>query len=351
MKIATVILGATGYVSGELLRLLSMHSHLELVAAVSGSHSGKLIADIFPHLRSTYPDERFCNFEQLAEKIRPGNKLAIFSAAPHGKSATLVRNALNLAKSLNSEVHVVDASADFRYANADDFEAVYGGKHSARELLNDFVCAVPEHQKVNTRQHAGHPGCFATAILLATVPLYNHGVVNGDIFASATTGSTGSGRTPQIGTHHPIRNSNLYAYKPLAHRHAPEIQQLIKTATGANARVNFVPHSGPFARGIYATVQASCVRGLTRDKLLSIFRDDYENCEFVRILDAAPILKDVVASNYADIGIDVKDGSLVIMCAIDNLVKGAAGGSVQWMNRLWSLADSDGLRLPAPAWT
>ena len=351
MTIKTVILGATGYVGGELLRLVAGHGEFQCAAAVSASQSGNSIASVFPHLHAAYPTATFCSMESWPDALDNGENVAIFSAAPHGTSALLVKQALETAAQKNLIVHVVDSSADFRYTTAMGFEQVYGGRHAAPELLADFFCAVPEHRSAVDRNHVGHPGCFATAMLLSAVPLYNNQYVRDEVFVSAITGSTGSGRSPQTGTHHPERHSNLYVYKALQHRHVPEVRNLIAAASNQQAKVRFVPHSGPFSRGIYATLQAPLIRDASRDDVLAAFSTAYAGSEFVRIVDGAPKLKDVVASNYAHIGVEVADETVVVMCAIDNLVKGAAGGAVQWMNRLWSLPETSGLTAPPPAWT
>jgi N-acetyl-gamma-glutamyl-phosphate reductase len=187
-------------------------------------------------------------------------------------------------------------------------------------------------------------------MLLATVPLVQKQLTVGPLFVSGITGSTGSGRIAQAGTHHPERHSNLYAYKPLVHRHVPEVENLIKNSSGQPATVKFIPHSGPFARGIYVTAQAMLAEQVNRDDVLQAFEACYAESEFVQLVDDTPRLKNVVASNYAHIGVDVSRDSVVVTCAIDNLVKGAAGGAIQWMNRLWSLPESSGLLSPAPAW-
>ena len=283
------------------------------------------------------------------EGIDAGTDLALFSAAPHGASAELLARTLDAAAQKNLNVHVVDSSADFRYADKAEYEAIYGD-HGAPELLPDFSSAVPEHAASIATRHIGHPGCFATAVLLASVPLIQSGLTETEIFVSATTGSTGSGRSPQAGTHHPERHSNLYAYKPLAHRHAPEIATHAKTAAGRNTKVHFIPHSGPFARGIYATVQAKAITGVATEKLKAVFEMAYADSPFVQVVDTTPRLKDVVASNYCQIGVAADDDTVVVMSVIDNLVKGAAGGAVQWMNRLWGLPDTAGLLAPAPGW-
>lgn len=277
-----------------------------------------------------------------------GSKLALFSAAPHGASAPVVADALDAAGQRDLLVHVVDCSADFRYADAAGYEQVYGSAHAAPALLREFSCGVPEHVSSLESEHVGHPGCFATAILLALVPLA--GLSSGPVFVNAVTGSTGSGRSSQPGTHHPERHANLYAYKPLAHRHAPEIERLAELAAGTAVSVQFVPLSGPFSRGIYATVQAQLRGDVPADTVLKAFRDYYADAEFVHIVDGTPRLKDVVGSNYCHIGIAAANDTVVVMSAIDNLIKGAAGGAVQWMNRLWSLPETSGLLAPATPW-
>jgi len=347
----TVVLGATGYVGGELLRLIAAHPHFELVAAVSESRAGDPIADVFAHLAPAYDDTSFLPHDSWLEKLEEGSELALFSAAPHGASAAMIASALAAAKSRNIDVHVVDASADFRYADPKAYQVVYGVRHGAPELVPDFVCAVPEHLSATDARHVAHPGCFATAILLAAVPLLQSALTEPELFVTGITGSTGSGRSPQPGTHHPERHSNLYAYKPLAHRHTPEIENLASAAAGREARVNFIPHSGPYARGIFATIQAKAVTPASVDQLLAAYDAAYGDSPFVRIVDGSPKLKNVVASNGAEIGLSTTGDTVVIMCAIDNLVKGAAGGAMQWMNRLFGQPETAGLTSLAPAWT
>jgi N-acetyl-gamma-glutamyl-phosphate reductase len=262
-----------------------------------------------------------------------------------------VARTLEAADKQNLTVHIVDCSADFRYAEPRQYEEIYLSAHAAPRLLRHFSCAVPEHAAGSGGAHVGHPGCFATAVLLAAVPLIDSGFAAGPLFVTAVTGSTGSGRATQPGTHHPERHSNLYAYKPLSHRHAPEIEWLAEVATGKAVSIHFVPHSGPFSRGIYATVQAALAPGTPAAAVLEKFRNYYAGAPFVRIVDGEPKLKDVVASNYCHLGVAEANGAVAVMSAIDNLVKGAAGGAVQWMNRLWDLPETTGLLTPATAWT
>lgn len=346
--INAVVIGATGYVGGELLRLVSAHPHFTLSAAVSESRAGEAIGAVFPHLAGACAGTAFAAPGKWMDPLERGSKLALFSAAPHGASAPLVAEALEAAGQRDLDVHVVDCSADFRYPEAAQYERVYNSAHAAPGLLGRFSCGVPEHVSGTASEHVGHPGCFTTAILLAIVPLAR--LSTGPLFVTAVTGSTGSGRSAQPGTHHPERHSNLHAYKPLAHRHAPEIECLAELATGTAVSVQFVPHSGPFSRGIYATVQAVLRDDVSAEKVCQAFRDYYADAEFLRVVDGTPRLKDVIASNYCHIGVAAENGTVVVMSAIDNLVKGAAGGAVQWMNRLWSLPETSGLLAPATPW-
>ena len=349
--IQAVVLGASGYVGGELLRLIAGHPDFELAAAVSDSGAGKPIAETFAHLSATLAGIDFVARSQWLAPIADGSKVALFSAAPHGASAEIIASAMRAAEDKNLTLHVVDSSADFRYSEQAAWESVYGSNHGAPELLGLFSCAVPEHAATVSTPHVGHPGCFATATLLAAVPLIKSGLTDAEIFVSGVTGSTGSGRSPQAGTHHPERNSNLYAYKPLGHRHSPEIAGLATAASGRDTTVHFVPHSGPFARGIHITLQAKAKKAVSEQQLRDVYTTAYANSPFIEVVAATPKLKNVVASNRCQIGVATDGDSVVVMSVIDNLVKGAAGGAIQWMNRLWNLPETAGLMAASPGWT
>lgn len=350
-RIPAAVLGATGYVGGELLRLLATHPVFELRAAVSTSQSGATLASVFPALAPAFKNSCFCSVDDCEALFTDIDELALFSSAPHGASAALVARLLRAAQEKNVRVHIVDSSADFRYPDKEDYAAVYGQPQGAPEILDQFVQGVPEHVPSWQGKHVGHPGCFATAALLAAVPLCLAQADVGSIFISGVTGSTGSGRSPLPGTHHPERHSNLYAYKPLAHRHAPEIAAGIKVSGGGDVRVHFVPHSGPFARGIHITLQAELAAPMSESTLRAVYDSYYENAPFVHRVDGTPKIKNVVTSNHCHIGVAAQGNAVVITSAIDNLVKGAAGGALQWMNRLWSLPEDAGLNAVAPAWT
>lgn len=349
--IQAVVLGASGYVGGELLRLIAAHPDFELAAAVSDSRADLPVAATFAHLSQALAGTRFVARDAWLDEIEDGSDVALFSAAPHGASAKIIKAILRVANDKNLNIHVVDSSADFRYSEQSAWEAVYGSEHGAPELLQEFTCAVPEHIDTIKTPHVGHPGCFATATLLATVPLMQSGLTTSEVFVSGVTGSTGSGRDPQASTHHPERNSNLYAYKPLAHRHSPEVAGLATAASGRSTIVHFVPHSGPFARGIHITLQAKAKALVNDEQLRDVYEKAYANSPFVEVLSGTPRIKNVVASNMCHIGVATDGESVVVMSVIDNLVKGAAGGAVQWMNRLWKLPEVTGLMAPAPGWT
>jgi N-acetyl-gamma-glutamyl-phosphate reductase common form len=349
--IPAVVLGGSGYVAGELLRLLAAHPRFRLAAAMSDSHPGERLAAAFPHLSGAYPEERFGSRTQVLERLCALPESAVFSAAPHGSAAPLIDALLAATSQAGAAARVVDISADFRYADAASYAAVYGQAHAAPARLAEFTCALPEHLPELRTPHVGHPGCFATAILLAAVPLLSFEIAQPTLFVSGVTGSTGSGRKPVDGTHHPLRHGDLYSYSALAHRHLPEVAACARAATGVEAEFAFVPHSGPFARGIHVTVQARLARPLDSPGVLAALREFYARAPFVRVTEAAPRVKDVTASNYAQLSAAADGRTVAVLCAIDNLTKGAAGGAVQWMNRIFGLPETAGLTAPAPGWT
>jgi N-acetyl-gamma-glutamyl-phosphate reductase common form len=346
-----IVLGGTGYVAGELLRLIAGHPRLEVAAILSDSQPGALVASAFPHLRSAYGQLKFSHLDELESLVRTTPRIALFSAAPHGASAGIIDRLLTAAESAGRQIHCVDISADFRYSSAGAYESVYKHAHGAPSRIRQFTCAVPEHLATSPTPHVAHPGCFATATLLAGVPLLALGLTDTRLFVTGITGSTGSGRKPSDGTHHPQRHSDLYSYGALSHRHVPEIAACAKLATGVEAEFNFVPHSGPFARGIHVTVQASLKKPIGSAQALAALAAYYKDCPFVRVLDTAPRIKDVVTSNYSNLSAVTNGTSIAVMSVLDNLNKGAAGGGMQWMNRLLGFDEGLGLSAPAPGWT
>jgi N-acetyl-gamma-glutamyl-phosphate reductase common form len=350
-KIPAIVLGGTGYVSGELIRLILGHPDFTLAGVLSDSSPGELAGKSFPHLAGALGNTAFKSQADIAALIAKEPTSAVFCAAPHGAAAALIDNLLKAAEAAGTKPRIVDISADFRYATAAAYEAVYKHPHGAPNRLAQFTCAVPEHLAAVKTPHVAHPGCFSTSVLLASVPLLSSGWIEPTLFVSGVTGSTGSGRKPVEGTHHPTRHSDLYSYGALGHRHTPEITALAKAASGVDADYSFVPHSGPFARGIHATVQAKLKAPRDAAAAIAMLREFYAGKPFVRVLDNAPRVKDIVASNYAHVSAAANGRTIAVMCTVDNLNKGAAGGAVQWMNRLFGLPDTAGLTAPAPGWT
>jgi len=350
-RIPTIVLGGTGYVAGELLRLVAGHPNLELAGILSDSQPGEPVAKAFGHLAPVYPKTTFSSQAEIEALVARLPASAIFSAAPHGASAALIDRLLAVAEGAGTKPRVVDISADYRYPTDAAYTAVYKHAHGAPARLSQFTCAVPEHLAVSPTPHVAHPGCFATAILLASVPLLKLDLVTPQLFVTGVTGSTGSGRKPSEGTHHPQRHSDMYSYNALAHRHTPEVTACALAASGVAADFHFVPHSGPFARGIHATVQATLKSPQEAAALVKAFQDFYAHSPFVQVSSAAPRIKDVAGSNYARLSVATNGRSVAVMSVIDNLNKGAAGGAVQWMNRLQGLPETAGLTAPAAGWT
>jgi N-acetyl-gamma-glutamyl-phosphate reductase len=209
---------------------------------------------------------------------------------------------------------------------------------------------VPEHRAGTPTAHAAHPGCFVTSVLLGIVPLLAAGLVEPEFFVTAVTGSTGAGRKLAETTHHPERHGNLFAYQPLVHRHRPEIESLA-AAAAAPCEVHFVAHSGPWARGIHATIHGRLAGGATAGDLVAALSSAYAGSPFVELASGPPRVKDVSGSNRARLAVAADGRAVVVLSGLDNLVKGAAGGALQWLNRLLGQPEEAGLTLPGPAWS
>lgn len=369
--VPAVVFGGTGYVAGELLRLLVNHPIFVPSAVFSTSQVGEPVTRAFPHLAGTKLDAlRFVGEQEegAAWFTRPG-PLAVFTAPPHGAAAPLLAKlfaARNAAKAAGVQLderdfHVVDLSADFRFEDAQQWAQIYGKPHGAPDLLQHFACSVPEHFALPRSGvmplHAAQPGCFTTAVVCAAWPFFKLGLVEDGVFVAAMTGSSGAGKTPAVGTHHPDRHATLYAYNPLAHRHEAEMKKLLGAACrGCEPDVEFVPHSGPFVRGIHATIRMT-LRGQPAasdadfaKELVAQVNALYGERSFVHATTTPPKLTEVVGTNKCRLGIYVRGRTLVVTSVIDNLTKGAAGGAIQWMNRLFGYEERLGLELPGLGW-
>jgi len=345
-----IILGGTGYVAGEMLRLVTAHPNLTLAASVSTSQAGEPIAKTFGHLAPVLGDACFTSFDEALEIMLRAPHSVLLSAAPHGESAESIGRCLDHAAAAGVKLTVVDASADFRFSDPAAFAAVYGKPHPRPELLAEFTCAVPEQAKDAETPHAAQPGCFATSMLLGIVPLVAAGIARPAFMVSAVTGSTGAGRTPRETTHHPVRQSNLFAYQALVHRHQPEVAALTREATGTDIELGFVPHSGPFARGIHATIFAERATAAKTADVLAALAGYYADSGFVHVDAEPPRMKDVAGSCHASLSARVEGNTIVVMSVIDNLLKGASGGCLQWVNRLLGLPETTGLTAPSAGW-
>ena len=328
-KINVSVVGATGYGGLELIRLLAPHSKVELKYLVSKSTAGKKISEVWPHL------EGVCDIElqDLDIKNVAEESDIVFFALPHCESQKLIPKVIGMTK-------VIDLSGDFRLKDSTEFEEFYNEKHLCSEVSDEFVYGLPEVNKdeIKDSSNIANPGCFATAVELALLPLKGH-IKNAEIFA--ITGSTGSGKSPSEGTHHPIRNHNVKSYKVGIHQHLPEIAQTLDVDTD---QLTFVPTSGPFSRGIHLTAFVE-IDESSVDKckdVEALFLDKYKDEFFVRVKGDIQ-LADVVGSNFCDVSVKEVNGKVVVQAVIDNLVKGAAGTAIQNMNLMFGFCETEGL--------
>jgi N-acetyl-gamma-glutamyl-phosphate reductase len=270
----------------------------------------------------------------------------VFSALPHGELAGRLSSLEGewAEAGLAGRLVLIDLSGDFRIQDVATFAKAYGRRHPCPEHLARFVYGCPEANRdlLNGALRIANPGCFATALNLALLPLAGLGV--SFVAASGATGSSGSGIRPTPGTHHPERAQDYRAYKVLTHQHCAEVQALLTVQGLPTLRLAFVPHSAPLVRGIFATVQ---VEGQGGVDLTTRFADRYRNAPFVRIVEDSPRLAAVLGSNMAELSIHQDDASTAILVALDNLVKGMAGQAIQNLNLALGLDERTGLWHPA----
>jgi len=335
--IRAAIVGGTGYGGMELLRLLLEHPRVKVTAITSRTETGA-VGDVHPHLRG-FTDLSF-TAGRATELARANDVL--FFATPHGVAAKEAPVVLDEAPA----VKVVDLSGDFRLDSAEAYAEHYGKVHPHPERLGDAVYGAPEcgaREELAAARLVANPGCHALATILALWPLCSAGLVDGPVAVASVTGSSGSGATPGQGSHHPERFTNFRAYKPLQHQHLPEIAR----ALPGGARLHFVPHSAPFARGIHVTAFVP----LAKDGEAAAHHalaTAYAHEPFVRLVPGTPEVRAVVGTNFADVALVARDGVAVVMVAIDNLGKGMAGTAVQNMNLMFGLPETTGLRRPGP---
>ena len=332
------ILGGTGYGGMELLRLLLGHPGVEVTAVTSRSQDGP-VGEVHPHLAG-YTDLRFTKEDDAVRLALAKASDVVFFAKPHGVASSELPAVFEGAP----DTRIVDLSGDFRLPDASAYEAWYAYTHPNPALLAESEYGLPEcgqRDAVKGARFVANPGCHAAATILALWPLARANLLKGRVTVSSVTGSSGSGAVAKAGTHHPERFGNFKAYRPLVHQHLPEVVR----ALGGDARVDFVPHSAPFARGIYVTAVAP-IGDADDATVRKAFDDVYADEPFVRLRDKPPEVRMVAGTNLADVGITHGDGVAVVTVAIDNLGKGMAGTAVQNMNLMFGLEETAGLDRP-----
>lgn len=337
MRIA--VIGAGGYVGGELLRILLQHPEVKQCVATSRSQAGKPVAEVHPAL-ALLSEDRFAG-DAPADAARGAD--VVFLALEHGQSSEIMGELIDAGPGL-----IVDLAADFRIQDARLHESYYGA-HPAAALVHRFRYALADVLGTGLRgsKALAAPGCFATAAQLALYPLAGR-KMTAPPAVFAVTGSSGAGVHPKATTHHPMRAHNLFAYSVMGHRHEGEILEQWRRWTGDDsATTRLMAHSGPFVRGIYATLHASPAEPIGKNEIAALYAKAYEGRPFVRVLAQPPELTHAVGTNLALIHATASpDGREVqVMIAVDNLVKGAGGQGVQAMNLALGLDETLGLRL------
>jgi N-acetyl-gamma-glutamyl-phosphate reductase len=330
------IINATGYVGAELARLLTNHPEVELTSVTGRSAAGRKLDEVFPHLAG------------LGLTIKPelDEVELAFSAMPHKESAKKVM------AQLEQGVKVVDISADFRLKDPGAYPCWYGFSHPSPELLKEAIYGLTElnRQYISTSTElVANPGCYPTGAILALAPLAKEGLTDGDIIIDSKSGISGAGRSLKLANQYSEADEDTAAYALEGHRHLPEITQELNNISDAKVSVTFVPHLVPMNRGILTTCYAKLVKGKEditgQAELKVLYNDFYKDEPFVKIAAEPPHTKHTWGSNLCLIfpTIDIATGRLVIISAIDNLVKGAAGQAVQNMNLMLDLPETTGL--------
>ena len=320
-RLSVGIFGAAGYTGGELIRILLNHPSARIVFAHSESNAGNLVADVHEGLVGEC-DLRFCSEYSF------DNVDVVFLCFGHGKSQAFLKE-----HQIPSNVKIIDLAQDFRLA----------GDH-------DFVYGLPElhRQAISECDHLANPGCFATCIQLALLPALQAGILSGDIHVNGITGSTGAGQKPGATTHFSWRNDNISVYKTFTHQHLLEINQTVQELNpGYTGRVLFIPQRGCFSRGIFVSAYARCTAPI--EEVRTLYAEYYKDAPFTHVVSQSPDLKQVVNTNKAVVYVEKYEDQLLMICCIDNLLKGAVGQAVQNMNLMFGLDEKAGLNLKASA--
>jgi N-acetyl-gamma-glutamyl-phosphate reductase len=341
------IIGATGYAGNELVRLLMGHKDVEIMWYGSRSYIDKKYAEVYQNMFEIVEDTCLDdNMEELASKVD-----VIFTATPQGFLAGV------LTEEILSRVKIIDLSADFRIKDVKTYEKWYKIEHKSPQFIEEAVYGLCEinRDKVKGARLIANPGCYTTCSILTAYPLVKEGLINPDtLIIDAKSGTSGAGRGAKLPNLFCEVNENMKAYGVTNHRHTPEIEEQLGYAAGKEIMVNFTPHLVPMNRGILATEYATLNKKAdgtlpTYEEVKAVYDKYYKNEKFVRVLekDICPETKWVEGSNYVDVNfkIDERTGRIVMMGALDNLVKGAAGQAVQNMNLLFGFDEAEGLNL------
>lgn len=336
------IIGATGYAGSELVRILRGHKDVEIKWYGSRSYIDKKYASIYQNffqlVDATCMDD---NMEALADQVD-----VIFTATPQGLCASLVN------EEILSKVKIIDLSADFRIKDVKVYEEWYKLEHKSPQFIEEAVYGLCEinREDVKKARLVANPGCYTTCSILTCYPLVKEGIIDPNtIIVDAKSGTSGAGRGAKVDNLFCEVNENMKAYGVATHRHTPEIEEQLGYACGEKITINFTPHLVPMNRGILATAYARLKKDVTYEEVKAIYDKYYADEKFVRVLekDVCPQTKWVEGSNYVDVNfkIDPRTNRIIMMGAIDNLVKGAAGQAVQNMNLMFGLKESEGLEL------
>jgi len=339
------VIGATGYAGAELVRILCDHPDVEVTMLTSRQYAGVAFDKVFPAMTGSV--NLIC--EALdADKVCDSADV-VFTALPHKIPMTIVPDMISRGKK------VIDLSADFRFKDANIYEAHYQ-QHTAKDLLDKAVYGLCEiyFEKIKIADLVGAPGCYPTSVLLPLVPVIKNNFIDTQsIVADSKSGVSGAGRSVSLTTHFCEVNESFKAYKVAEHRHNPEMEEVLSIEAGKPIKLTFVPHLLPMSRGILTTLYANPVKGINREDIEKCFNTFYSECPFIRILgdNRLPDTRNVRGTNFCEISIrlDERNGRLILISAIDNLVKGAAGQAVQNMNIMLGLEETAGLRtVPFP---
>ena len=336
------IIGATGYAGGELVRILMGHKDAEIKWYGSRSYVDQKYADVYRNMFQIVDAKCMDdNMEELADQVD-----VIFTATPQGLCASLVN------EEILSKTKIIDLSADFRLKDVNVYEEWYKIEHKAPQYIDEAVYGLCEINRdlVKSARIVANPGCYTTCSILTAYPLAKEGLIDmSTLIIDAKSGTSGAGRGAKLPNLYCEVNENIKAYGVATHRHTPEIEEQLGYASGEKVVLNFTPHLVPMNRGILATEYATLKKKVTYEEVKAVYDQYYAKEKFVRVLDrdVCPETKWVEGSNYVDIRfkIDPRTNRIIMMGAIDNLVKGAAGQAVQNMNLLFGLPEDEGLEL------